>query len=424
MGLILRNSTMILCFRFFYLQGLMRSMLLALGFVLPLYWVWFFEFFFQRDLPLILNSIFALLSLYIFFSIPSSSRFQFGFFVGIFWFYWIGFSFQYFGFAFMIPIISIFVACIYMLIFACALWFDHLIYRGIWLLFMSAIHPFSFDWFNIDSFFAYSYFGVSKEDFYLLILSVILFKLASKVRKRFSILGCLFLCFALDFKHSLTKFPFKVALIETSFSQDLKWSKNNARQNAETQIQSIIQSIQNQNQLIVLPETAFPFILEQTHYFPLLQNLSHQATLVVGSMRQNKQGLYNSTYVFQKGKVQVFDKVILAPFGEKIPLPEFLEKPLRDVFWGKNSPALQASSTFGTFTLKGQQIKSAICYEGTSEQTYQDFPKYLIVISNNAWFHHTIEPALQKNLMKYYARLYHTTILHSSNGSPSFVIFP
>lgn len=403
----------------------MRAFIFALIFVLPLYWIWLFEFVFEIDIPLLLNSFFALLSLYIFLSIPPSSRFSFGFFVGLFWFYWVGFSFFYFGFAYLIPLISILVACIYMFIFALALQFSSLLYRGIWLLVLGYIHPFGFDWMKIESFFAYSYFGVSQADFFLLILGLILFKLASKGYKGFYILSLVFLCFGLDFKpHSSQALPFKFDLLHTNFSQNLKWQRDNTQKNTEFQVNLILQSIQKGNKLIITPETAFPFVLERTHYFALFKQLSYQATLVIGSMQAKDSRLYNSTYVFQEGEVKIFDKVILAPFGEKIPLPDFLAKPLHKIFLGDHSPQFSASSNFGSFIFEGERIKSVICYEGTSELSYQDFPRYLIVISNNAWFPHTIEAALQKNLMKYYARLYKTTILHSSNGSPSFVIFP
>lgn len=406
------------------LTNTLKSAFYAFLFVLPLYTVWLFEFILEINIPLITNSILGLLSLAIFLYIPTQYKFKFGFFVGLFWFYWIGFSFFYFGFAYLIPLISLIVALIYMLIFALALVSSNLLYRGLWLMSISFIHPFGFDWMNIDSFFAYSYFDLGKENLFLIILAIILFKIQAQFKGSF-LFGVLLLCFALDFRmHTPQPLPFKIDLLHTNFSQNLKWQKQNTQKNSHYQLSMIFSSIQQGNQIVVLPETAFPFLLENSKYFDILKNISHQSTLIVGSVRKTNSRLYNSTYVFQRGNVEIFDKVILAPFGERIPLPDFLANPLNRIFLGDNAPQFTPSQKFGIFTFNGIPIKSVICYEGTREEAYKQTTPFLIVISNNAWFPYTIEPALQKNLMKYYARLYQTTVLHASNGSPSFIIFP
>ncbi|MDU9800000.1 apolipoprotein N-acyltransferase, partial [Helicobacter pylori] len=47
-----------------------------------------------------------------------------------------------------------------------------------------------------------------------------------------------------------------------------------------------------------------------------------------------------------------------------------------------------------------------------------------IVMSNNAWFSPSIEPTLQRTLLKYYARRYGKIILHSTNFSTSYILNP
>ena len=54
----------------------------------------------------------------------------------------------------------------------------------------------------------------------------------------------------------------------------------------------------------------------------------------------------------------------------------------------------------------------------------QTEPKLIIMISNNAWFTPSIEPYFQQILLKYYARMHNSTILHSANGSNSMLIIP
>jgi len=46
----------------------------------------------------------------------------------------------------------------------------------------------------------------------------------------------------------------------------------------------------------------------------------------------------------------------------------------------------------------------------------------MIVLSNNGWFTPSTEPTLQKLLLQYYSKKYGTTIYHSVNMSPSYVV--
>ena len=78
------------------------------------------------------------------------------------------------------------------------------------------------------------------------------------------------------------------------------------------------------------------------------------------------------------------------------------------------------------FKIKGEQFRNAICYETTTHEIFENLNgvKQMISISNNAWFMPSIEPTLQKLLIKYYARLYGVTIYAVANGSENAVITP
>jgi len=68
------------------------------------------------------------------------------------------------------------------------------------------------------------------------------------------------------------------------------------------------------------------------------------------------------------------------------------------------------------------KFRNAICYEATCEELYKGDIKYVIAISNNAWFLPSIEPTLQKLLMEYYARRHNVTIYHAANMSGTGII--
>ena len=76
--------------------------------------------------------------------------------------------------------------------------------------------------------------------------------------------------------------------------------------------------------------------------------------------------------------------------------------------------------------IKGINIRNAICYEATTDEIFKNIgdTKYMIATSNNAWFTPSTEPALQRLLMKYYAKKYNVIIYNSANGSSNSIVSP
>ncbi|WP_217619927.1 apolipoprotein N-acyltransferase, partial [Helicobacter pylori] len=155
------------------------------------------------------------------------------------------------------------------------------------------------------------------------------------------------------------------------------------------------------------------------------EDLSDNIAILIGTLRTQGYSLYNSSFLFSKESVQIADKVVLAPFGETMPLPKFLQKPLEKLFFGESAYLYRNASRFSDFTLDDFIFRPLICYEGTSKPAYSNSPsKIFIVMSNNAWFSPSIEPTLQRTLLKYYARRYGKIILHSANFSTSYILNP
>jgi apolipoprotein N-acyltransferase len=120
-------------------------------------------------------------------------------------------------------------------------------------------------------------------------------------------------------------------------------------------------------------------------------------------------------------KYQIIDKVILVPFGEKIPLPKFMVDIINDIFFNGASDYTTADA-FVDFEVDGYSFRNAICYEATSAQAYENSPKYMIASSNNAWFTPSIQPTMQHLLIKYYAKKHNTIVYHSTNMDKTSII--
>jgi len=144
--------------------------------------------------------------------------------------------------------------------------------------------------------------------------------------------------------------------------------------------------------------------------------------MVIGGLYWDKNTPRNSTYIFHQDQVSVANKVVLVPFGEQNPLPAWLGKLVNRIFYKEGVLDYVASNKIADYKLGDTIYRNAICYEATSEKLYKGEPKHMIVLSNNGWFMPSIEPILQQLLLKYYSKKYGTTIYHSINMSPSYII--
>lgn len=227
----------------------------------------------------------------------------------------------------------------------------------------------------------------------------------------------------------------EIAIVESAINQDVKWEIATIEAVRDGVLGAVDFAIAQRKELIVFPETILPLVLNEPQSFQrsmilALLEKSAQITIVLGAFSQQDSfdtnampEVRNSTYVFSNGKMRILHKVILAPFGEKIPLPDMLAKPLYKLFFGIDVPLGQAEKP-QDFEALGRIWRNAICYEGTSKLLYANAPQYLMMMSNNAWFYPSIEPYLQRVLLKYYARKFGTLIVHSANFSNAMVISP
>jgi apolipoprotein N-acyltransferase len=118
--------------------------------------------------------------------------------------------------------------------------------------------------------------------------------------------------------------------------------------------------------------------------------------------------------------------VVLVPFGESNPLPDFLSDWVNKVFYD-GAVDYKASPHTTDYLIDGVRYRNAICFEATSEILYSkdangNRPQNMIVLSNNGWFTPSTEPTLQKLLLQYYSKKYGTTIYHAVNMSESYVV--
>lgn len=368
-----------------------------------------------------INTIFALMGILSLFLLRKNELFTVGFIISILWFWWIGYSFVYYDLKYLIPIVILLISFVYGIIFYFIGFYNNIIYKILYIFTLSFLNPFGFNWFKIELPFIYSYFGTSKIEFFIIVLSIGLFLHYRTQYKKQSIIAFFIVLFSLYFYNLFTlktiKQPnLKIYEYQTNIAQEQKWNRKYTKELVNNNFKAIENAKKNHYELIVFPETAFPLVLNQHESIDQkLKNLSHEISIVTGALYLKDGLYYNSTYLYEKGDVQVAHKVVLVPFGEAVPMPEKIRNFINNFFYN-GAKDYETAKEPTTFTIKGKKFRNAICYEATTDEIYQklDTP-YVLVTSNNAWFTPSIQPTLQNLLLEYYKRKYKLYYINVTN---------
>lgn len=372
----------------------------------------------------ILNTFLGLFAIYFLLIIPKRSLLITGFLTGLLWCNWMAVSLQYYDLTYIAPILLIGIGLVYAIIFYLFAFYDRLTIRIAMIFAFTFFAPLGFNWMKFELLFIDSYIGISKTDFALILFS---FYLIIKLKKH-KIIALIPLLFTLSFeKGEYIDNPIaKIYMPQMNVEQNLKWQKEYRTTLHEKNFEEIAKAVEMKKDLILLPETAFTTVLNRNaEILERLKDFSNDIDIITGALYVEDDQIFNASYFFSKGEIQIAKKVVLVPFGEEIPFPKFLVDFINKVFYNGAQDYSKASKPTD-FIIKGEKFRNAICYEGTTDKIFEDIKdtRYMIVISNNAWFTPSIEPTLQHLLFKYYSKKYGITIFHEVNGSPNRIYRP
>jgi len=374
----------------------------------------------------ILEALFGLSAIYFILTLPRKELAVAGFFIGVLWFFWVGFSMRYYGFPYLIPVVILFFGVAYSLHFYLIGYWENIWIRGSLLVLVNLLEPFGFNWFKPEIIFINTYFGTSIFDFASIVLGVAIWIYSRRESKIFlSLLSIIFILFALAQPIEKVELPhLKIRIVETKIKQEEKWKEENRADIVKMNLEKIEEAIKEGYDMVVLPESTFPlFINSHPDLVEILSKLSQKIVIWTGGLFSEDGNYYNTAYLFKDGRYKVAKKVVLVPFGEYIPLPKFISKWINRIFFDgvqDFTPALQPTD----FKIDGERFRSAICYEASSEEMYKNSPKFMVAISNNGWFLPSIEPSLQKLLIQHYSNIYGVVVFHSANMRGTGVIVP
>lgn len=368
-----------------------------------------------------LNTVLALAALYGLLHAPARVILLAGFWIGLLWCYWIGYSFQYYDLGWAKWLVALGFGIVYALYYGIMGLSRNPFIRALALFALTFVWPMDFNWMQPELIFVDSYIGFEKWQFALVLLALASTAQFSGFKKA---LPLLLLPLSLQASYILPQMPpLKIKLVSTDTPQDLKWEASWQERLTRENLDAIQDAAEKGYDLVVLPEAAFA--LYMNHNAPLveaLKTISHRIPIVTGTLYEENGLHYNVSYLFQDGRITVAKKTILVPFGEYIPLPRFLQEWVNRKIFGGGADFVTADKPTD-FVIKGFTFRNAICYEATREELYTPDVRYLIAISNNGWFTPSIEPTLQKLLIRFYARKNHTIVFHAANGGGSGIVY-
>jgi apolipoprotein N-acyltransferase len=210
-----------------------------------------------------------------------------------------------------------------------------------------------------------------------------------------------------DSSHTREGTPIRVGLVQGNIEQELKWRRDQARRIFTTYVAMTRDVVRRGAQYVIWPESSTPFTFEgdpegeramralaREVNVPILFG-SDQALIGAGGVVERH---YNAAFQLAPDGMTsaVYRKIHLVPFGEFVPLADWL------TFF---PPLVQTLAGFAPFTPGDSMImlpvgqhraSTAICYEVVYPSLVRDAvtggSELLTTITNDAWYGHSSAP--------------------------------
>ena len=216
---------------------------------------------------------------------------------------------------------------------------------------------------------------------------------------------------------------FKIKTINLEIFQ-LNFKNNDKFLTSEKKLQRIIKHIDESNaDLLIFGENNFPYLLDDLELKIIKDSLKENQTLIIGATRYENNKYYNSLININLANVTYFDKKILVPFGEFLPLRDsltFLEIIVgqNDYSKGKVERIINLSDNISFIPV--------ICYEIVFYwkllNKFNNTGNFIVNITNDFWFGDYLGPYQHFYLTKIRAAEFNKPIIRVSNNGISAVI--
>jgi len=284
--------------------------------------------------------------------------------------------------------------------------------------YLRSLSEMSFPWLNLSYTQTYhlkliqyaSLWGNYAVSFWILWLNLVVYSLIKHKKRLGLIIGIFAILMILPYIHGcwvmsekIEGEEIKIALLQGSIEPEVKWDERFLDYNIQTYIDMSKKAAEDKVDLIIWPETAAPcYLAAESLYLARVQKTCDELNvpLLVGTndyqaTPQGRLRYYNSAFLFTPhgGYPQVYDKIHLVPFSEKIPYEQifhFSDK----IQLGQSDFSNGEELTI--FEVKRGKFATLICFESVYPALVRNFAnrgaEFLVNITNDGWFGKTHGP--------------------------------
>ena len=201
--------------------------------------------------------------------------------------------------------------------------------------------------------------------------------------------------------------------------------KNTANESElQNRLDIIIDNIKNSNsELLIFAENNYPYLIKNFLLNAIQYNIKKNQTVVIGGTRLDKKNYYNSLFNISSSNISYYDKKILVPFGEFLPLRNLLSfmTPITgpsDYSKGNNLRLIHINNNLSYIPI--------ICYEIIyywkliNNVNYKS--NFIVNITNDIWFGKYLGPYQHFYLSKLRAAEFNKPLIRVSNNGISGII--
>ncbi len=227
----------------------------------------------------------------------------------------------------------------------------------------------------------------------------------------------------------------KIALLQGNIEPEVKWDQRFLDYNIQTFINMSKEAAKEDVDLVLWPETAAPcYLASESLYMHKIQATtdSLNTPLLVGTndyefTEERRFLYYNSVFLFKPKEryPQIYNKIHLVPFSEKIPYDEKLH--ISDkVQLGQSD--FSSGKELTIFHIPKGKFATLICFESVYPALVRSFvkrgAKFLVNITNDAWFGKTHGPFQHAQIAVFRAIENRISIARCANTGVSMFIDP
>jgi apolipoprotein N-acyltransferase len=227
----------------------------------------------------------------------------------------------------------------------------------------------------------------------------------------------------------------KIALLQGNIEPEIKWDEKFLDYNIQTYIDMSKKVTQENVDLVIWPETAAPcYLAAESLYMAKVQATCDELNvpLLVGTndyqvTSGGKLKYFNSAFLFTPhgGYPQVYNKIHLVPFSEKIPYDEKLQISEK-VQLGQSD--FSSGDQLTIFRIPKGKFATLICFESVYPALVRDFVNrdidFLVNMTNDGWFGKTHGPFQHARIAIFRAIENRIAIARCANTGVSMFIDP